>query len=339
MISDEPEYFKLVPDSDFSISDPMRNELFQNKYKRESLRIYDSLRKLTTRRDLPPSKKVNLMNKLLNNFQNNLEKTVGSASSENNTFKKITLPEPPTNIPTSEKANSTVKKSFGIISTKKSKSPIERLKKAQKRANIAKKRKLEEFSDTFSESSDPDTSFSTPSYSPVKIKTAVPSYTPAAAKKYLPGKYADPEQKLIKDFKTKLSFADSPDNETVGSLEYPGYQKVATSYKKDARDLLHHAIENGLDYNRRTRDGYGNFKIDTYLQNLINTKITDASSEAVESTKQFIKDFQIPGSLIKNSFYRKHISQLGSGSGLSNLVSYNGQKTKPKKIKWLDFNK
>ena len=72
MTSDEPEYFKLVPDSDFIVSDPIRNDIFQNKYKRESLHIYNALRKLSTRRDLPPSRKVNLKNKLLNNFQNNL---------------------------------------------------------------------------------------------------------------------------------------------------------------------------------------------------------------------------------------------------------------------------
>ena len=116
-------------------------------------------------------------------------------------------------------------------------------------------------------------------------------YTPATSKKYVPEKYVDPEQKLLEDFKTKLSFADSPDNETIGSLDYPGYRKVASSYRKEAWELLRHAIEKGLDYNRRTRDGYGKFKIDTYLQNLTNTKITDTSSEAVEATKQFIKDF------------------------------------------------
>ena len=109
-------------------------------------------------------------------------------------------------------------------------------------------------------------------------------------------------QNLSNDFKSKLSFVESPDSATIGSLTYPGYQKVEKSYRNNARDLLLHAIEKGLHFNRRTLDGYGNFKIDTYLQNLTNTKNTDTSSEAVEATQRFIKDFDIPNRFIKNAF-------------------------------------
>lgn len=340
MISKEPEYFKLVPDEDFITPNPLRNEIFQNKYKKESLKIFDALGKLLTRRDLPSSKKIALMNNLLNNFQQNLEKTNSAVRPPKNIIKETT--ESTTSSPTSQNKVVIMKQKRRLVPLKKSKSSPEYLKKVSK---LSKKRKIDsEPSDTYSESSDVESSFSSPSYSPVKMKKAVPTstFTTPAGKKikniYIP---PNVEQNLSNDFKSKLSFVESPDSATIGSLTYPGYQKVEKSYRNNARDLLLHAIEKGLHFNRRTLDGYGNFKIDTYLQNLTNTKNTDTSSEAVEATQRFIKDFDIPNRFIKNAFYRNSTSQLGRGlyRKSSFLSSPSGNGRKKKKITWLNFKK
>ena len=334
MISKEPEYFKLVPDEDFITPNPLRNDIFQNKYKKESLKIFDALGKLFARRNLPSSKKIVLINKLLNNFQQNFEKTNSVVRPSKNILKETA--ESTTNTPTSNNKVVIVKKRPRIVPPKKSKSSPEYLKKVSK---LAKKRKIDsEPSDTYSEESDVESSFSTPSYSPVKMTKSVPTFTTPARKKYTP---PDEEQNLSNEFKNKLSFVETPDSETIGSLNYPGYKKVEKSYRNNARDLLLHAIEKGLHFNRRTLDGYGNFKIDTYLQNLTNTKNTDSSAEAVEATQRFIKDFNIPNHFIKNAFYRNQSSQLGRGLYRKSdfLSSRFDNARKKKKITWLNFEK